>query len=279
MNYSYYQKESDARLEMLIKEPEIKRNHYTQKDSPDYYTIAWNTGADQQVMIDEVQYVFPANTLLPIMMNQSYRFEVADALIVWQFNKEFYCIVNHDAEVGCLGFIFYGPVPVMWIPLDQHESENMHRLVEMFAEEFELNEDIKTDMLRMLLVRLIIKITRLAKKQYWDETLGEQKYQLLRQYHFLVETHYKKEKQVQFYAGLLNKSPKTLSNVFALYGYKTPLQVIHERIVTETKRLLYYTDKSVKEIAYELGFEDVGHFSKFIKSCTQKTPSELKKLH
>ena len=156
MNYSYYQKESDARLEMLIKEPEIKRNHYTQNDSPEYYTIAWNTGADQQVMIDEVQYVFPANTLLPIMMNQSYRFEVADSLIVWQFNKEFYCIVNHDAEVGCLGFIFYGPVPVMWIPLDQHESENMHRLVEMFAEEFELNEDIKTDMLRMLLVRLII---------------------------------------------------------------------------------------------------------------------------
>ncbi|MBL7972810.1 MAG: AraC family transcriptional regulator, partial [Prolixibacteraceae bacterium] len=276
MNYSYSQQDSGARLVMMTKEPEIKKHHFTKKDNADYYTIAWNTGSDQQVVIDEVSYVFPANTLLPIMMNQSYRFEVADSLIVWQFNREFYCIVNHDAEVGCLGFIFYGPVPVMWIPLDAHESENMHRLVDMFAEEFELNEDIKSDMLRMLLVRLIIKITRLAKKQYWDENLGEQKYQLLRQYHFLVETHFKKEKQVQFYAGLLNKSPKTLSNAFALYGYKTPLQVIHERIVTETKRLLYYTDKSVKEIAYELGFEDVGHFSKFIKSCTQKTPSELK---
>ncbi len=79
----------------------------------------------------------------------------------------------------------------------------MNRLVEMFAEEFDLNEDSKTDMLRMLLARLIIKITRLAKKQYWDEALGEQKYQLLRQYHFLVETHYKKEKQAKFYAGLL----------------------------------------------------------------------------
>jgi len=55
------------------------------------------------------------------------------------------------------------------------------------------------------------------------------------------------------------------------------LQIIQERIITEAKRLFYYTDKSVKEIADELGFEEVAHFSKFFKNCTNQTPSDIKK--
>ncbi len=83
---------------------------------------------------------------------------------------------------------------------------------------------------------------------------------------------------MQFYAGLLNKSPKTISNIFSLFSKKTPLQVIQERIILEAKRLLYYTDKSIKEIAHHLGFEDAAHFSKFFKNCTSQNPSELKKV-
>jgi AraC-like DNA-binding protein len=133
-------------------------------------------------------------------------------------------------------------------------------------------------MLRILLVRLIIKITRLAKKQYLGkEELAENKFNLIRQFYLLVEIHFRKEHQVQFYASLLNKSPKTVSNYFSLYYNKTPLQVISERIITEAKRLFYYTDKSVKEVADDLGFEDVAHFSKFFKNYTAQSPSEIKK--
>jgi AraC-like DNA-binding protein len=91
-----------------------------------------------------------------------------------------------------------------------------------------------------------------------------------------VEIHFRKERQVQFYACQMNKPPKTISNIFSLYFKKTPLQVIHERIITEAKRLFYYTDKSVKEIADELGFEDAGHFSKLFKNVTALNPSDFK---
>lgn len=79
-------------------------------------------------------------------------------------------------------------------------------------------------------------------------------------------------------AGIYNKSPKTISNIFSLYSKKTPTQVIQERIIAEAKRLFYYTDKSVKEISCDLGFEEVAHFSKFFKNCTSQNPSELKKV-
>jgi AraC-like DNA-binding protein len=52
--------------------------------------------------------------------------------------------------------------------------------------------------------------------------------------------------------------------------------VIHERVIAAAKRLVYYTDKSIKEVADELGFEDLAHFSKFFKNVTTKSPSELR---
>lgn len=243
-----------------------------------YYTIVWNRGKSQKVLIDNISYDFASNTVLPIMMSQSFSFEHPQDLVVWQFNREFYCVVDHDAEVGCVGFVFYGPSQTMFITLADEDIDKMQRLLTVFEEEFGSDEDIKGSMLRMLLVRLIINITRLAKKQYLGtEEVNEEKFNLIRQFNLLVERHFRKEHQVSFYANLLHKSPKTVANIFSLYSKKTPLQTIHERIITEAKRLFYFTDKSVKEIADDLGFEDAAHFSKFFKNYTSINPSELRK--
>lgn len=278
MKHCFTHKDGLGKLLLLQNEESFKQNYFEQKSDFTFHTIAWNRGKTQKVIIDEIEYDFAANTILPIMLNQSFQFERAEDIVAWQFNREFYCILNHDAEVGCVGFIFFGPSSTMFVQLDEEHTEKMQGLLNLFIEEYESEEDIKGEMLRMLLVRLIIQTTRLAKKQYLQTTeVVEEKFNLLRQYNVLVEIHFRKERQVQFYAGLLNKSPKTISNIFSLYSKKTPLQIIQERVVTEAKRLFYYTDKSVKEIADDLGFEDVAHFSKFFKNCTAQNPSELKK--
>ncbi len=278
MKYIFTLKDGIGQLLLLKNEPGFEQYLYWKKPGFSFHTIAWNMGEIQNVIIDEVKYGFPANSVLPIMLNQSFKFERPEDIAAWQFNREFYCILNHDAEVGCIGFLFYGPSPTMFVSLDAEHKYKMGRLLELFLEEYESDEDIKGEMLRMLLVRLIIKITRLAKRQYiGKDDVAEDKFNLIRQYNVLVETYFKKEHQVQFYAGLLNKSPKTISNIFSLYSKKTPLQIIRERIIMEAKRLFYYTDKAVKEIADDLGFEDVAHFSRFFKNYTAQNPSDLKK--
>jgi AraC-like DNA-binding protein len=93
----------------------------------------------------------------------------------------------------------------------------------------------------------------------------------------LVENNYKKLHQVQDYAKLMFKSPKTLSNIFTRYGGKSPLQVIADRIVLEGKRQLVYTDKPNSEIAYDLGFDEPAHFSRFFKKMIGNSPSNFKK--
>jgi AraC-like DNA-binding protein len=278
MKYNYTNKDGLGKIELLKNEDSFQQYYYEKEAGFTFHTIAWNKGADQYITIDEVKYDFKAASILPIMLNQSFRFERPEDIVAWQFNREFYCIVNHDAEVGCVGFIFFGPSPTMFINLDDVDQDMLNRLLTVFTEEFLSDEDIKAEMLRMLLVRLIILITRLAKKQYiGTEDVVEEKFNLIRQFNLLVEIHFRQQHQVQFYAGLLNKSPKTISNYFSLYSKKTPLQIIQDRIIAEAKRLFYYTDKSVKEIADDLGFEDIAHFSKFFKKYTTQNPSDFKK--
>jgi AraC-like DNA-binding protein len=279
MKYIFQNKDDAGQLILLKQVPVLEQNYYQQAIDFSSHSIAWNKGKSQIITIDEVEYEFKGNAILPIMLNQSFRFEKSEDVLLWQFNREFYCIANHDAQVGCVGFLFFGPSPTMFVDLDEEFQAKMERLLESFEEEFQSDEEIKGEMLRMLLVRLIIKITRLAKKQYLGiEEVVEEKFNLIRQFNLLVEIHFRKEHQVSFYAELLNKSPKTISNYFSLYSKKTPSQIIQERIIQEAKRLFYYTDKSVKEIADELGFEDVAHFSKFFKNATSQNPSELKKV-
>jgi AraC-like DNA-binding protein len=279
MEHNFTNKDGLGKIRLFSDKLTIEHYYYEQKAGYYLLTIAWNRGKRQIVTIDEVQYSFEENAVLPIMLNQSYRFENPQSIVAWQFNREFYCIINHDAEVGCVGFIFFGPSPTMFVSLDEEQIKKMQSLFDLFEEEFNSNEDIKGEMLRMLLVRLIINVTRLAKKQYLGtEEVVEEKFNLIRQFNLLVEQHFRNERQIAFYSDLLNKSPKTISNYFSLYSNKTPLQIIQERVILEAKRLFYYTEKSVKEIADELGFEDAAHFSKFFKKCTSQSPTELKKV-
>ena len=84
-------------------------------------------------------------------------------------------------------------------------------------------------------------------------------------------------KQVQDYADILCRSPKTLSNLFSTCGLPSPLRVIHDRIEAEAMRLLLYTHKSAKEISSILGFEDLSAFSRFFKKMTGESVSDYRK--
>jgi AraC family transcriptional activator of pobA len=278
MKFFFRDPVTNGELQLIDKEDHFDRQFFLRDRITQYLTIAWNQGADQEVIIDEVTHIFPANTILPLVIHQSFRFERPEDIVAWQFNRDFYCIIDHDKEVSCVGFIFYGASAVMFIQLDEKELQQFTNLLSTFRDEMESSDDIQAAMLRTLLVRLIIKITRLGKKQYLNQALQEDnKVDLIRQFNMLVENHYRAQHQVQFYAQELNKSPKTLSNLFSLYNSKSPLQIIQERLILEAKRQFHYTDKSAKEIAGELGFEDAAHFSRFFKNQTDISPSDFKK--
>ncbi|SEM73464.1 AraC-type DNA-binding protein [bacterium A37T11] len=240
-------------------------------------TFVVNKGEPQQVWIDEIAYTMPKNSVLPLVSNQYFVFDTPQDLLVWQFNREFYCIVDHDAEVGCVGFLFYGIHHPMFVSLDEKGMEAICQIEKLFLEDLSHSDRMQGEMLRTVLKRLIISVTRIAKGQTSGYThFSEDRMELIRQFSLLLEMNFRKEHEVKFYANALNRSPKTLSNLFCLCNYPSPSQIIRERIAMEAKRYALFTNHSAKEVAFRLGFESAAHFSHFFKQNTQKTYSEMR---
>ncbi|HEY9169492.1 MAG TPA: helix-turn-helix transcriptional regulator [Lutibacter sp.] len=100
---------------------------------------------------------------------------------------------------------------------------------------------------------------------------------LIRAFKNLVDINYKKEHSTTFYANELFISPDHLNRTVKAKIGKTAKDYIQARIITEAKRLLYFTDLSNKEIGYELGFNEPANFSAFFKKSTQLSPLHFKK--
>ena len=203
--------------------------------------------------------------------------EVDGEYLTFVFNSNFYCIYGHDNEVSCNGFLFYGSSQVMRLALSAGQSYNLHDIVRIFRQESVIHDNLQEEMLRIVLKRFIITCTRIARQRFGVGQEKEKTFDIIRQYYVLVDRHFKEKKQVQDYADILCRSPKTLSNLFSTCGLPSPLRVIHDRIEAEAMRLLLYTHKSAKEISSILGFEDLSAFSRFFKKMTGESVSDYRK--
>ncbi|WP_039866193.1 helix-turn-helix domain-containing protein [Pedobacter sp. BAL39] len=274
----YEDKITLGRFLMHINNEQLKGTGLRDTDSPvPINTFVYNKAEAQKVVIDEISYTMPSGSILPLVSNQHFSFEYPERLIAWQFNREFYCIVDHDTEVGCVGFLFYGLQHPMFIALGESEKEAMLQLEKVFSDEWLSRDNFQGEMLRTLLKHLIIKTTRIAKQQSESyQQFPDEKMDIVRKFSLLLESSFRKQHGVSFYADALHKSPKTLSNIFALLKQPAPSKLIQNRIVLEAKRYLHYTDRSSKEIAFELGFESPAHFSRFFKMYSGANVSEFR---
>ncbi|MBC3845581.1 AraC family transcriptional regulator [Winogradskyella echinorum] len=250
---------------------------FSKAKQTEFYTFIWSNSDAIEIIIDSIPFTIKPHSILALTPIQYLEYIKGNDAIVYQFNREFYCIKDHDQEVSCAGILFFGNTNIPVIHLNDTERYKFKTLHDVFIDELETEDNIQAEMLRMLMARFIIKCTRLLKtKEGIVETPKSSKVDLLREFNFLVEQHFKTEHSVAFYAEKLFRSPKTLSNNFAKLN-RSPLQIIHERIVLEAKRLLTYTNKTAKEIAFEIGFEDPSHLSRLFKKHTSLTPSNYKK--
>lgn len=81
---------------------------------------------------------------------------------------------------------------------------------------------------------------------------------------------------VHFYAEKLNTTPQNLNAICRKEFNKTASEIISEHIIKEVKRSLLYTNKTISEIAFSLGFKDSSHFTKYFKRHTNTTPKQYK---
>ena len=276
MKYAYHDGLIKANHVLWVNELAFQHSQFSPSMQPSL-TIAWNRSkAEQLVIIDGETYLFPSQSFMFLVFNQNFHFPDAKNIVIWQFDKPFYCIEDNDREVSCIGFLFWGNKNNFPVALPAEKVAEFDTILSFWISEFQTYDNIRNEVLRALLKRLIVKLYRLAREQQFSSDFSNEKLDIVRQFNVLVEKNFRTLHQVQDYAKLLFKSPKTLANLFAIYNHKTPLRVIHERIILEAKRLLIYTDMPVKEISETLGFNEISHFARLFKGITDQAPIEFR---
>ena len=241
------------------------------------YKIIWAKDDEISLGVDGCRILLKKGQLLFTTPLNHLDLEVENAkIIIYSFNRAFYCIRDHDAEVSCNGFLFLGSSMPIMVGLTPKEEKSFNLLYDFFVEEFETVDHIQGEMLIVLLKRLLIKSVRIARKMLPKEDMPQGKLDIIRKFNLLVEQHFREKHKVSEYADILNISPKSLSNVFLRYYNQSPLKVISQRICLEGERLIRFSDKNMSEIAYSLGFNEASHFSKFFKKHTGKSPKQYK---
>ena len=84
----------------------------------------------------------------------------------------------------------------------------------------------------------------------------------------LLDQNFRTLKRPGDYAGELNISVAYLNECVSATTGLSVTKNIHNRIILEAKRMLYHSDKSVKEIAADLGYDDFPYFSKLFNKVT-----------
>jgi AraC-like DNA-binding protein len=255
--------------------------YYSQKElqrEPGLYKFLWVRSGNVSVVVDHQKMSLSSNEVISLSHIQHLDLIKADGdYLMLVFNSNFYCIYGNDHEVSCSGFLFNGSSNLIRFSLRDDEYCILNEIADDLKHEFEVRDSLQEEMLRILLKRFIIECTRIARQRLDISQEKENSFEIVRHFYNLVDEHFKTKKQVQDYSELLNKSPKTLSNIFAICKLPSPLRVIHERVEAEAKRLLLYSDMSAKEIAYVLGFDDQATFSRFFKRMSGVSVTEYKK--
>ncbi|MEM1219428.1 MAG: AraC family transcriptional regulator, partial [Bacteroidota bacterium] len=198
----------------------------TFQERTDLNYLIWNRSEeDQQVEVDSLEITIkPYQILTTTFFHQLRISERSTQLTALAFNRPFYCTVDHDEEVSCNGILFFGTqdLPIISVPTEHQRKFDL--LLEVILDEFRTRDNIQGDMLQMLLKRFIIITTRLAKEQLMLHRLDDAQIETIRKFNFLVDMHFREKRKVKDYAELLYKSPKTLSNLFAIYNQRSPQQ-------------------------------------------------------
>lgn len=171
-------------------------------------------------------------------------------------------------------FFMFNMYPVIDVP-----TKMFRRLrTEFLAMERDLVErDVPFSIISMRAELITMFATSIIEAKFGEDLQKGCMHPTILKFLSIVEKHFRKNKNVGFYARQLALSANYLGILFHKYNMESPKDIIRRRLFLEAKRLLGASEKSMKEIAFGLGFANPSHFTSFIKMMSGKNPKEFRK--
>lgn len=242
------------------------------------YALIWLKKGRGQYHIDFKEYNFQPNTLIVISKNQdvSFQFEGDPQFSILTFTAEMVSPADEQVQEllsFCIREHFQGKQILTLAEKDRDYLEHLlYQLQEVLQH---WKGQIKTDSAFHFLQLVLLYCAHLSEQQATEEGYAHD--QIISHFTNLLEQNFRQTHKVSYYTDKLNLTYNSLARFTGQYCEKSPKEIITERIILEIKRQLSATSLSVKEIAYELGFDEPTNLVKFFRKNTGITPANFRK--
>ncbi len=252
---------------------QIQRNNY--------FSLIWVKEGSGKVKTGFSEFDFRANTLFAFAPFQPFIFSTENDIkgIVINFHPEFMFIHQHEKEKAFKEVLYNNTNQPPFVSIDINSVAAFDMLCEKIETEIQNPSLAQHDLLVAYLRIFLINASRLKMEQQPSAAVAgkeSKEHHILQKLKDAIEENFRAKHSPGDYAAMLYVTTKTLAKVSKLHYNKTLSNVINERIIIEAKRELYLTNKAVKEIAYELGYEDEYYFSRFFKVNTNVSPQKYR---
>ena len=242
-----------------------------------YYSLVWLTNGTGIVKADFSSFDFKPGSLFAFSPYQPFMLANSKDIggVALQFHPDFFCIHKHQAEVACNGVLFNNIYQPPFVFIDQEAGTKLNHLIDQMKSEMQHPALAQYELLISYLKIFLITTSRLKTEQEppAQPPIGDKDEPfILQNLKDAIERDFKVKHSASDYANSLNISANALAKITKMYFNKTLTDLISERIIIEAKRELYLTNKPVKQIAYELGYEDEHYFSRFFKNNADISP-------
>lgn len=255
----------------------ITKDHKKNFNSSSYQILLLEN--EEHFSIDFTEYKNTSYSILFVSPYQNVEWLNNNSTKITQvcFHGDFYCIEYHKKEVACNGILFNNIYLKPFVSLKKEVFCEIETIIDKMKSEMASQNSFSEAIVKTYL-QLILAICSKEKSITLDHSLVHKTFdKSILEFSSILEEHFIKEKKTSFYANYLHLSSSLFSKKIKQQFGKTPSQLIQERTVLEAKKLLHLTQKSIKEIAFDLHFEDEFYFSRYFKKNTGVSPSIYRK--
>lgn len=222
--------------------------------------------------IDLLPYPIQAGSLFIIHPHSDYFLEIDEEadLEGWRLSiqKDYF----HQAGSNLLELIF-GLRNIVQLPVPKDKGEKLDTLFYFLWTEVHTPSAGADPVINAYLMILLSEFSQLSTDSSTGRNLHDPRYD---EFLDLVNKEFREIRDIATYAARIHISSKQLNRICKEASGRTPGQLLDRRIHMEASRLLQYTNRSVKEISYELGFGEPSYFIKFYRRITNQTPHQYR---
>ena len=187
-------------------------------------------------------------------------------------SKEYFSAVDYELYVQFFHAYYLNPVITFAPESFQRVQGILQQMkMELFKKE-PFYKPVVKDYLQ-LLIQLFLRELAKSTPSKLEEDVDFKTYMDLL---ILVESNYKGHLPISFYCDQLRVTNRKLNMICKKYNSGSCSSVVLARIVLEAKKLLLYSDLSIKDVMFALNYSDAAYFNRFFKSKTGSTPSAYK---